>query len=81
MREKILSKTKDKLDKYYLASAPSYEMVQKWYNEFRCGRTSTEIIPSLGPPNEITTLEMINEIHDIVLMAVSGNFESNEEVE
>ena len=41
-------------------------MVQKWFAEFRCGRTSTETIPSPGSPNEITTPEMINNIHDIV---------------
>ena len=42
-------------------------MVQKWFTEFRCGRTSTETIPSPGRRNEITTPEMINKIHDIVL--------------
>ena len=42
-------------------------MVQKWFPNFRCGRTSTETIPSLGHPNEITTPEIINKIHDIVL--------------
>ena len=42
-------------------------MVQKWFTEFRCGRTSTETIPSSGRPNEITIPEMINKIHDIVL--------------
>ena len=42
-------------------------MVQKWFTEFHCDRTSTETIPSPGRPNEITTLEMINKIHDIVL--------------
>ena len=42
-------------------------MVQKWFTEFRCGRTSTEIIPSPSRPNEITTPEMINKIHAIVL--------------
>ena len=42
-------------------------MVQKWFTEFRCGRTSTKTIPSLGHPNEITTPKMINKIHDIVL--------------
>ena len=42
-------------------------MVQKWFTEFRCGGTSTEIIPNPGRPNEITTPEMINKIHDIVL--------------
>ena len=42
-------------------------MVQKWFIEFCCGRASTETIPSPGRPNEITTPEMINKIHDIVL--------------
>ena len=42
-------------------------MVQKWFTEFRCGRTITETIPSPGRPHEITTPEMINKIHDIVL--------------
>ena len=42
-------------------------MFQKFFTEFRCGRTSTETIPSPGRPNEITTPEMINKIHDIVL--------------
>ena len=42
-------------------------MVQMWFPEIRCGRTSTETIPSPGRPNDITTPEMINKIHDIVL--------------
>ena len=42
-------------------------MVQEWFTEFRYGRTSTETIPSPGRSNEITTPEMINKIHDIVL--------------
>ena len=42
-------------------------MVQKWFAEFRCGRTSRETITSPGRPNQITTPEMITKIHDIVL--------------
>ena len=48
-------------------SAPSYGIVQNWFTKFRCGLTSTETIPSPGRPNEITTPEIINKIHDIVL--------------
>ena len=44
-----------------------YRMVQKWFTEFRCGFTSTETIPSSGPPNVITTPEMINKINYIIL--------------
>ena len=67
LRGKTLSKNKAKLDKYYSDSAPSYGMVQKWLTEFHYGRTNTETIPSSGRPNEITTPELINKIHDIVL--------------
>ena len=67
LRRKTLSETKANLDKYYLNSTPSYGMVQKWFTEFRCSRMSTETIPSPGRPNEITTAEMTNKIHDIVL--------------
>ena len=65
--EKTYHKTKARLDKYYLSSVPSHGMVQKWFTEFRCDRTSTETIRSPGCLNEITTPELINEIHDIVL--------------
>ena len=56
LREKTLSETKAKLDKYYSDAAPLYGMIQKWFTEFRCGCMSTETIPREGPPNEITTL-------------------------
>ena len=55
LRENTLSETKAKLDKYYSDSAPSYGMVQKWSIEFRCGRTSTETIPSPGCPKHYTS--------------------------
>ena len=67
LHRKNLSETKAKLDKYYSDTASSHRMVQKWFTEFHCGRTSTETTPSPGRPNEITTPEMINKIHDIVL--------------
>ena len=67
LRGKPLSETKARLNKFYSGSAPSYGMVQKWFTEFRCGRTSTETTQSPGRPNETTKPEMINKIHDIVL--------------
>ena len=67
LRKFFLSESKVKLNKYYLDSAPSYGMVQKWFTKFRCGRTSIETIPSPDRPNEITTPDMTNKIHDIVL--------------
>ena len=67
LRGKTLSETNAKLDKYYSDSTSSYGMVQKWFTEFRCGRTRKETLPSPGRPNEITTPEIINKIHVIVL--------------
>ena len=57
---KTLKETKANLNKYYSDSAPSYGKVQKWFTEFRYGRTSTETIPTPGRRNEITAPEMIN---------------------
>ena len=48
-------------------------MAQKWFTEFQCDRTSTENIPSPGRLNEITTPEMTNKIHDIVLNDLKVN--------
>ena len=62
-----LSGTKAKLNKYFSNSDLSYGIVQKWFAEFRCGHTSTETIPSPGRPNEITTPEMTNKDHKIIL--------------
>ena len=67
LREKTLLESKTKFDKYYSDSIPTYGMVQKWFAEFGCGRTSTETIPRPGRPNHITTPETINKIVDIVL--------------
>ena len=58
MRGKPSSATEAKLHKYLSDSAPSYKMVQKWFTEFRCGRTRTETIQGPGRPNETTTPEM-----------------------
>ena len=67
LRGKTLSGTKAMLDKYYSDSdTSSNTIVQKWFTEFHCGRTSTESIPSPGRPHENPTPEVINKIHDIV---------------
>ena len=69
LRGKTLLEAKVKLDKYCSDSAPSYGIVQKWFPEFRRGRTSTKTIQSPGRPNKITTPEMIKKIHVAVLNA------------
>lgn len=67
LRQKTAKETKEKLDKYYGESAPSKSMVCKWFAEFKNGRTSTIDEPRSGRPNDVTTPEMVDKIHDIVL--------------
>lgn len=67
LRGKTITQTKTKLDKYYGNSSPSIKMVHKWFTDFRCGRTSTIDAERPGRPIEVTTPEMVNKIHDIVL--------------
>ena len=42
-------------------------MVHKWFTEFRCGRISTSDAERPGRPKEVTSQEIIDKIHDIVL--------------
>lgn len=67
LRKKTIKETEEKLRKYYGDSAPSHGMVQKWFTEFCCGRTSTKDAERSGRPVEVTTDEIVNKIHDIVL--------------
>lgn len=67
LRKKTIKETEAKLKKYYGDSAPSYGMVQKWFNDFRCGRTDTNDATRPGRPKEVTTPDFIDKVHDIVL--------------
>ena len=62
-----IKETEEKLAKYYEESAPSRGMVHKWFTEFRCRRISTSDAERPGRPKEVTSQEMIDKIHDIVL--------------
>ena len=65
--EETQSKKQEKLAKYYEESAPSHGMIHKWFTEFRCGRISTSDTERPGRPKEVTSQELIDKIHDIVL--------------
>lgn len=41
LRCKTIKEIENKLEKYYVESAPSYGMAHKWFIKFRCGRTAT----------------------------------------
>ena len=58
---------KAKLDDVHGTSAPVFATVYNWVNEFKHGHTSTKDEHRSGRPVEVTTPEMIDKIHDIVL--------------
>ena len=67
LRGKSIKETEKKLAKYYKKSAPSHGMVHKWFNEFRCGHISISDAERPGRSKEVTSQEMVDKIHDIVL--------------
>ena len=60
-REKTISETKAKLDKYYGDSALSISMVKKWFTQFRCSRISTIDAERSGHPIEVAIPETIEK--------------------
>ena len=67
LRGKSSKESEEKLANYYKESAPSDDMVHKLFTEFRCDRISTSDAERPGRPKEVTSQEMIDKIHDIVL--------------
>ena len=59
---------KAKLNNVHSTSAPAFTTVYNWVNEFKCGRTSTCDASRSGRPIEASTPEIINKVHDIVLI-------------
>ena len=51
----------------YGTSAPVFATVYNWVNEFKRGHTSTRVEHRSGCPVGLTTPEMIDKIHDMVL--------------
>ena len=47
--------------------APSYATVKNWVAQFKCGDFSTCDAPLPGRPKIMTTLEIIDQIHDLIL--------------
>src|SRR5438034_4852657 len=59
--------TEQWLDKYYSNSAPSRQMVEKWFADFKRGRTNTDDAERSGRPNSVVVPENIKKIHKMVL--------------
>lgn len=58
---------KAELDAVYGESAPSLATVKFWKAEFVRGRTSVFDDDHLGPSNTVTTPEIVNKIHDMIM--------------
>ncbi|KAG5311589.1 SETMR methyltransferase, partial [Acromyrmex insinuator] len=67
LRGKTAKETKEKLDKYYVANAPSDYTVKYWFREFRGGRNSTTDEIRSGRPSDAVTEENVKKIHEMVL--------------
>ncbi|EGI68332.1 Histone-lysine N-methyltransferase SETMAR [Acromyrmex echinatior] len=61
-------KIKAELDNVHSISAPAFATVYNWVNKFKRGHTSTCDAPRSGRPIEATTPEIIDKVHDIVLI-------------
>ncbi|XP_071446103.1 uncharacterized protein [Hetaerina americana] len=58
---------KAELDEVHGSCAPSYATVYNWINKFKRGLTSTNDRHRSGRPVEVSSSEMIDKIHDMVL--------------
>ena len=47
--------------------APSYATVKNLVAQFKCGDFSTCDVPCPGQPKTVTTLEIIDQIHELIL--------------
>ncbi|XP_055916969.1 protein GVQW3-like [Eupeodes corollae] len=58
---------KEEMDSTLETSCPSYSTIKQWVSEFKKGRVSTSDESRSGRPVEVTTPDMIEKIHQIVL--------------
>ena len=56
-----------KFVKFYVDSSPSFSTIRKWAAEFKRGRISLEDNPYEGRAKNATTLEIIEQVHDMLL--------------
>ena len=58
---------KAELDDVHGNSAPALKTIYFWMNDFKRGRTSTKDEPRSGRPVEVTTPQMIEKIHGLIM--------------
>ena len=59
---------KAELDNVHSTSTPAFATVYNWVNKFKRSRTSTCDAPRSGHPIEAAMPEIIDKVHDIVLI-------------
>jgi len=47
--------------------SPSHVTVKNWVAQFKCGDFSTCVAPHPGRPKTVTTPEIIDQIHELIL--------------
>jgi transposase len=47
--------------------APLYATIKNWVTQFKCGGFSTCDVPHPGQPKTVTTPEIIDQIHELIL--------------
>lgn len=67
LKKKTNDEIKAELREVYGDCAPSLSTIKYWTAEFKRGRTSILDEERPGRPNEVTTSEMIEKIHDMVM--------------
>lgn len=65
--KKTPKETKEKLDKYYAGSAPSYSTIKYWFRSFQNGCWTTADAERSGRPIEVTTPEIARKMCKIVM--------------
>lgn len=58
---------KAELNEVHGNSAPALKTIYFWINEFKCGRICTEDEARSGRPVEVTTLDIVEKIHGMVM--------------
>ena len=58
--------------------APSYATVKNWVAQFKRGDFSTWVAPRPGRPKTVTTPEIIEQIHELILEDRRAGFRLNQ---
>ena len=67
LKGKTPKEIKAELDDVHGTSAPAFKTIYNWVNKFKRGRTSTSDEHRSGRPLEVSTPEIIDKIHDMVV--------------